>query len=68
MSGQRSKTKKTLKILRGCEQSRLQRAVLVAAYELVTPILRGTLTTGSAAQPRSQTTAILATGTGGNPS
>ena len=65
MSGSIPKLKKTLKILRGCEWSRLQRTTLEAAYELVTPTLRRKLATDRAAQPRAQAAALFATGTGG---
>ncbi len=70
MTGSIVKTNRTLKILRSCERSRLQRATLEAAYELVTPTLRrqlvSTAAAGRATEPCVQATAIFATGTGGN--
>lgn len=70
MIGSTSSTKKALKILRSCERSRLQRALLEAAYELVTPTLRRTLAKSSAdsqaARPRAQADTTYSARTGGN--
>ena len=70
MTGSTVQANKILKLLRDCECSRLQRATLEMAYELVTPTLRRQLVNvavaGHAAEPRVQAAAIFSTGTGRN--
>ena len=60
MAPAESKTRKLLKVERGCERSRLEGQVIAAAYELVTPLLRRTLATSAAGQPTGAGTAASA--------
>jgi hypothetical protein len=53
-----NKTRKLLKVERGCERSRLEGQLLAAAYDLATPLLRRALPGSAADQPIRPRTAI----------
>ena len=52
MASNPSTTKKTLNLRRDCEHSRLAAEALAAAYELLTPILRRSLSSSESPQRR----------------
>jgi hypothetical protein len=52
-----NRTRKLLKIERACERSRLEGQLLAAAYDLVAPLLRRSLSTSPAGQPTGSPTA-----------
>jgi hypothetical protein len=68
MASAKNRTRKTLKIERCCELSRLEGQVIAAVYELVTPPIRRALPSPSTqpAQPRSPVADQPQQRTGGN--
>jgi hypothetical protein len=53
-----NRTRARLKVDRGCERSRLERQLLAAAYDLVTPLLRRPLAPSTASRPAGPHTSV----------